>query len=190
MQNNRLPSGELIVEKLGINPHDLPAQFPTREQRLQYRAVVQWLTDYKPKSDASNLEKVRGYLEAFYHLCEVEDWKRASEILFTSLDKQTHQNLHNQLGNWGYYLQQIEVYSRILHKLNGIKNFSFLNGLGNAYQALGNYERAMEYNQQALSIALETQDRHLEGIVLVSLGNTYLSQRKFSKTMNCYSNPI
>ena len=174
MTINELSSGLLLFAKLGIDIDEVPI-----EQIAEYTAVQYYLTvEDDPPPDATNLDKVRRYLEAFYHLCEVEDWERASEILFTSLDTQTNQTLHNQLGNWGYYLEQIEVYSRILHKLIGIKNSSFLNGLGNAYQALGNYEIAIEYNQQALSIALETQDRHLEGIVLVSLGNTYLSRKK------------
>jgi hypothetical protein len=86
MTNNLTPSGELVLEQLGINPHNLRADFPTREQRLQYRAVVQWLTDYKPKSDATNLGKVKGYLEAFHHLSEVEAWEKASKIFqFTSI---------------------------------------------------------------------------------------------------------
>jgi hypothetical protein len=50
-----------------------------------YSAVEWWLTEYKPKPDAPNLEKVRGYLEAFHHLCEVEDWEKASDNPFQSL---------------------------------------------------------------------------------------------------------
>ena len=158
------PPGECVLANLGI---DLVApefrEMPPRK-RAQYRAVKNWLTRYKPKLGASNLEKVKGYLEAFHHFCEVEDWERASQILFTSLETPTNQTLHNQLGDWGYYLKQIEIYSRILHKLtSSIVNSGFLNGLGNAYQALANYEKAIEYHQQALIIARNTQDRLLEG---------------------------
>lgn len=81
MENNLTPSGDLVLEQLGINPHNLSADFPTREQRLQYRAVVQWLTDYKPKSDATNLEKVRGYLEALHHTSQVKNWQLIKSIL-------------------------------------------------------------------------------------------------------------
>jgi len=140
LEVNITPPGDWMLANLGI---DLAAP-EFRElppcKRAQYKAVKNWLTMYKPKRDASNIEKVRGYLEAFHHLCEVEDWERANQILFTSLDTPTNQSLHNQLGNWGYYLQQIEVYSPILHKLTSpIVNWGFLNGLGNAYQALGSY---------------------------------------------------
>jgi len=118
MENNLTPSGDLVLEQLGINPHNLRADFPTREQRLQYRAVIQWLTDYKPKSDSTNLKKVCNYLEAFHHLCAVEDWERASKILFIRLNTPTNEELHAQLDTWGYYSEQIDLYSRIVGKLS------------------------------------------------------------------------
>jgi hypothetical protein len=118
MENNLTPSGDLVLEQLGINPHNLCADFPTREQRLQYRAVVQWLTDYKPKSDSTNLKKVLNYLEAFHHLCAVKDWERASKILFIRLNTPTNEELHAQLDTWGYYSEQIDLYSRIVGKLS------------------------------------------------------------------------
>lgn len=127
MENNLTPSGDLILEQLGINPHNLSADFPTRKQRLQYRAVVQWLTDYKPKLDATNLEKVKGYLEAFHHLCQVEDWERASKIFFIRLNTPTHEELHAQLNTWGYYREQIDLYRRIVGKLSpSLDTFFFM----------------------------------------------------------------
>lgn len=118
MKKNLTPSGEFVLEQLGINPNNLRADFPTRWQRLHYRAVVQWLTLYKPNPDATNLEKVMGYLEAFYHLCKVEDWERASEVLTIRLDTPTNEELHNQLNTWGYYRELIELYSTMLSKLS------------------------------------------------------------------------
>lgn len=117
MTNNLTPSGDWVLEQLGINRHTLRADFPTREQRLQYRAIVQWITDYKPKSD-TNLEKVKGYLEALNHLYHVEDWERASKILFIRLNTPTNQELHDQLDTWGYYSKQIYLYSRIVGKIS------------------------------------------------------------------------
>jgi tetratricopeptide (TPR) repeat protein len=81
MTNNLTPSGDSLLKQLGINPHNLRADFPTREQRLHYRAVVQWLTDYKPKSDDTNLEKVRGYIESLHYLCQVRSWQQVQTVL-------------------------------------------------------------------------------------------------------------
>ena len=42
-------------------------------QLAEYRAARNWLRRYRPRGDATNLEKVKGQLEAFAHLCNVED---------------------------------------------------------------------------------------------------------------------
>ena len=183
MMNSVTQSGELLLEQLGINSHNLRAQFPTCEQRCQYRAVVNWLTDYKPKSDATNLEKVRGYLEAFYHLCEVEDWHRGSEIIFTRLDTPTNDELHSQLSLWGYYREQIELYNRILGKLSLYLDVGHLGNLGVVYDLLGNYAQAIEYHQQSLTIAKEIGDRRVEGIALGNLGNAYHSLGNYAQAI-------
>ncbi|MFB8791647.1 MAG: hypothetical protein U7123_23105 [Potamolinea sp.] len=130
MTNNLTPDGDLVLEKLGINPHNLRVNFPTREQRLHYRAVVQWLTDYKPNSDATNLEKVQGYLEAFHHLGNVEDWERAREILFIRLDTPTNESLPDQLLTWGYYREPNQHLTRLIGKLNQSCDVICWNGVG------------------------------------------------------------
>jgi tetratricopeptide (TPR) repeat protein len=186
MQNNPLPSGEVILESLGINPHNLPAQFPTREQRLQYRAVVQWLTDDKPKSDASNLEKVRGYLEAFYHLCEVEDWKRASKILEINLDIPNNTELHNPLITWGYYREVIDLYSRLLGNLDPASDAVCFFGLGQVYHYLGSYDEAISYYKESLSRMLKIGHSLGVGKVLGSMANTYLAIREYDLAISCY----
>jgi hypothetical protein len=53
------------------------------------------------------------YLEAFHHLCELEDWETASKILFIPLDTPTKDALVNQLGVWGYYREQIDLYKGV-----------------------------------------------------------------------------
>ncbi len=152
-------------------------------ERAHYKAAMNWLKKYKPKPDATNLEKVRGYLEAFHHLCEVEDWEKASEILLIHLDTPTNEGLHAQLGTWGYYREQSEVYTRILGKLSPILNAVFLNGLGNLYQALAKYDKAIEFHQQHLAIWQEFQERQGEGIALGNLGSAYLFLSEYAKAI-------
>ncbi len=79
------PSGESILAKLGIKPTELKSINP-RWQRTQYRALINWLTKYQSQPNSSNLEKVKGYLEAFYHLCEVEAWEKAGKLLLIPLE--------------------------------------------------------------------------------------------------------
>lgn len=110
------PPGELILVELGIEPASVKSIKPSR--RTHYIAVINWLTEYKPQPDASNLEKVRGYLEAFQHLCEVQAWEAAIKILFTRLNTPTYEELHEQLNTWGYYRVQADLYNRLLNKLS------------------------------------------------------------------------
>ncbi|MEH1894990.1 MAG: tetratricopeptide repeat protein, partial [Nostoc sp.] len=46
-------------------------------------------------------------------------------------------------------------------------------GLGNAYNLLGQYQRAIEFYQQSLEISREIGDRNGEGHSLSNLGNAY-----------------
>ena len=66
-QVNITPSSESILAELGIEPTKLKSIKP-RWKRTQYRAIINWLTKYKPLPEASNLEKVKGLLEGFFHL--------------------------------------------------------------------------------------------------------------------------
>jgi hypothetical protein len=97
--------GQLLFTKLGINLDEVPI-----EQLSDYTAVEYYLTvEDEPPHNATNLEKVRGYLEAFYHLSEVEDWQRAKAVMGCQLDTPTQEELHQQLGTWGYYQEQSEL---------------------------------------------------------------------------------
>ncbi|MBD1904700.1 hypothetical protein NDI37_02650 [Funiculus sociatus GB2-A5] len=117
-------SGESILTKVGIAPAEVKFIKPSWK-RTQYRAVINWLTKYKPLPDAPNLEKVRGYMEAFHHLCEVEDWERASILLSIRLNTPSNEELHTQLGTWGFYHEQVNLYSRILGKLSPSRDAIF-----------------------------------------------------------------
>jgi tetratricopeptide (TPR) repeat protein len=160
-------------------------------ERAQRRAVKNWLTKYKPKPDARNLEKVRGYLEAFHHLCEVEDWKEAHKILFIRLNTPTNEKLHNQLNTWGYYHEQANLYSRLLDKLSSgyealfFKGL-FLNGLGGTFTDLAEFDKAIDYSQQSLTIAREIGNDQGEAAALGNLGVAYRLQGNYDKAIECY----
>lgn len=123
------------------------------------QAAHLWLTAYEPAANAPNLETVRGYLEAFDHYCEVEDWETIKTISWTRLNTLTKESLCHQLGIWGHYREQITLHSRLLniakkqndHQDEGIA----LGNLGNAYHRLGEYERAIENYWQCLRIFRE-----------------------------------
>ncbi|MGB3509876.1 MAG: tetratricopeptide repeat protein, partial [Microcoleaceae cyanobacterium] len=169
-----LPSAESVLELLKLDPDALMSIKPL-SKRLQYQAVVIWLSDYKcPQEVNNNLELVKGYLEAFYHLCEVEDWERASQILSIEVPP-INEDLATQLHRWGYYQVCIQLYSRLLGKLARYWDSICLNSLGLAYYSLGEYHKAIEYLQKSLQIAMEIGDRYKEGNALGNLGLAYYS---------------
>ena len=98
-QFNITPSSDKILAKIGINSAMIKT-IKQRNKRSSYRAVINWLTKYKPNPDASNLEKVRGLLEAFFHMCGIEEWEKASQIISIPLNTSANEVLHNQLKTW------------------------------------------------------------------------------------------
>jgi tetratricopeptide (TPR) repeat protein len=183
MTTNPTPLGELLLAKLSINPSNLFADFPGKKLD-QYIAVVNWLKKYKPKLDATNLDKVRGLLEAFHHLCEVEDWQRAKAVMGCQLDTPTQEELHQQLGTWGYYQEQSELYKSFLNNLGGLHPFykiAFLHGQGNISYANGFYLKSIDYYQQALEVLQASPNSHQEGVILNNIGLAYLLLGKYDE---------
>ena len=131
------------------------------DQLSNYTAVEYYLTiEDEPPSEATNLEKVNRYLESFNHLCEVEAWEKAITIYGTRLETPTNDELHSQLRLWGYYKEQIKISLRLFRKLNLSIDVICANSLGTAYGSLGQYQRAIDYFQQALEIAREARQIH------------------------------
>ncbi|MDF5733164.1 MAG: tetratricopeptide repeat protein, partial [Rhizonema sp. PD38] len=54
-----------------------------------------------------------------------------------------------------------------------------LGNLGNAYDSLGDYPKAIEYHQQVLAIAQEIKDRQGQGTALNNLGLAFYKQGNF-----------
>ena len=183
MTTNLTPPDELLITKLGINPSNLLADFPSNKLD-QYIAVVNWLKKYKPKSGATNLEKVQGYLETFHHLCEVKDWKRAKTILDFRLDTPTDEEFHLQMGTWGYYEEQTKLYDCFLKNIEDLHPFykiAFLLGKGSIEYAKGQYLKAIDYYSQAQLFLQLPQDEHQKGVILNNIGLAYLGLENFNE---------
>jgi tetratricopeptide (TPR) repeat protein len=88
---------------------------------------------------------MRGYLEAFHHYCEVEDWEAAKAVL---LDQRS-----DQLEVWGYYRELLPLYERVLGKLDASFNAICAIAIGGIYYVLGDYPQSINYYQQGLEIA-------------------------------------
>jgi tetratricopeptide (TPR) repeat protein len=179
-----LPFSQSILNHLDINSDTLKHNQLSHWQKVQYRAVINWLAKYQLSPDASNLEQVRGYLEAFHHLCEIEAWEKASKLLMVPLNTPANKELHDQLRIWSYYQEQIQLYKRLpLNQLHPHIHLICLRGLGLAHRALGNYSQAIAYHQQHLALAQEIGDRTHEGMALGNLGNVYCAVGNYTEGM-------
>ncbi len=147
----------------------------TVREQAHLKAAFYWLNVYKPEPNASNLEQVRGYLEAFHHLCEISAWESAKQLLFTSTKTGNAKELYEQLRSWGYYSELIELYSRLVGKLNLETDCFCLRGLGGAYSHFGQVLKAMNYHNRELEIAREIGNKLAEAQALGELGGVYSS---------------
>ena len=144
---------------------------PVLWQTAERTAAEQWLNHYEAIPEAPNLEKVRGYLEAFDHYCDVEDWDQVKKVLLTPLNIFSKVNLPKQLRVWSYYQQGIQICKKFLNKFD--TNIFCLRMLGNYYLHLANYAEAINFYQQSLVIASDVGDRQGEGDALGNLGLAY-----------------
>lgn len=183
------PVGELLLTKLGINPSNLFVNFSGKKLD-HYIAVVNWLKKYKPKSSTTNLEKVKGYIQAFYHLCEVEDWKGASQILFSHLNTSNNEELGEQLGTWGYYREKIQLYSKLLGKLSPQRHAICLNNLGTAYNALCDFTTARSFFQDSLSLFQKLGEKEHSACVFHNLGLLEADCGKDNEALAFYGNAL
>ena len=175
-QEDILLSGDSVLASLGIDSSQVKSIKP-RWKRTHYRAIVNWITKYQPDLDASNLQRVRGYLEAFHHFGAIDEWENAKDILSIPVNNSSQESLHLQLGIWGYYQEQIHLYRQSLGKLKDMPGYlwdSFcFSGMGNSYLALGNLEKALHNHQQHFALASIQKDIGSQGIALGNLGLVY-----------------
>ncbi len=186
VEDDDIQAGQIFIRQHNLIRECAAAQLahhrPTWETAARQAAHL-WLTAYTPPTNAPNLETVRGYLEAFDHYCEIEDWELASEM-YTFQLAGTDQALHWQLIIWGYYQELIAVSRQLVNNINSQTRRLCLNQIGNSYNYLGNYGRAIDFHQQALVISREIGDRRGEGNALGNLGIAYNSLGQYERAID------
>jgi len=182
MGNNFKEPGQLLWAEWGLNLDEVPF-----EQLDHYIAVENYLMDDDdPPLDATNLENMQGYLEAFHHLCEMENWEKASEIVFLRLNTSTNEELHQQLETWGYYGERLKLYSQLIGKLKPKANAFILNRIGECYFFMGDCINAIHYQKQSFTIAKDIGDAMIKQLALISWGNIALMKGDYKKAMQLY----
>ncbi len=140
-------------------------------------------------------DDVKEYLEIFDHFYQLQDYDSAFDALWSCDDFLTLR---------GHYADQIELYRQLVSKWEEIgdrENWNYrasLTSLGNAYNSLGQYQRAIEFHQQSLEISREIGDspeerlrqRNGEGVSLIGLGNAYDSLGQYQRAIDFHQQSL
>jgi tetratricopeptide (TPR) repeat protein len=152
----------------------------------EQNAANLWLTAYKPNPNSPNLEKVRGYLEAIDHYCEIEDWDRGKELFTRIIDTSAKYTLSWQLDVWSYFWEEIRLCQKLLGKCDLEVDVKCWKGIGNAYLDLCDYPKTISAYNESIRIAREIGDRKSEGSALGSLGLAHTYCAKYHQANEFY----
>jgi tetratricopeptide (TPR) repeat protein len=167
-----VPSGQEMLVRIGIESMTIKAM-KEGIRRSYYRSIINWLSAYKYKSDATNLEKIKGLTQAICDFNELADWNKSWLIASTQLNTLNQENLFEQLGIWGYYKEVIDILEILIGKISlSVDSYCYLM-LGAAIQNQGKREIAMSYFQKSLQCARDSGNQFIEGRVLINIGNVH-----------------
>ncbi|MEP1079313.1 tetratricopeptide repeat protein [Leptolyngbya sp. PL-A3] len=138
-----------------------------------YLAAETWQTNYALKDNLPNLEKIRDKLEAFYHFSEASLWRKARDVVLKPLDLLDRITLLEQLDNWAYYHELIDISSKLLEKTDDSLDCILLGYLGSSWGYLGENEPAISYYEAQLETALKLQDFERQAQAYGGLGRVY-----------------
>ncbi len=114
-----------------------------------------------------NLEDCRSELEIFHHACEISNYWKAFSIYCT---------IDNFLTKRGFGREQVKLLETLVKQWgkredNHQQIAACYCSLGNAYQSLGQYQRAIDFHQQSIEIKREIGDRWGIGASLFNMAN-------------------
>jgi tetratricopeptide (TPR) repeat protein len=188
-----LISPEVIKENLHLDSQKLKQSSLSIFKRRQYEAVLRHLTQSRIALNASDDQKIQNYVHALLMLCDLGDLPRAKALLQLPVTKT--KTLHEYFGHLGCYLEQCQVYEAVMDKFAAQIDLEFkavlLDGLGWANGRLGKTDKAILLHEEALEIARDLYDQHIEvkayyGLAEIywnSLDNTIKSEHFYNKML-------
>jgi tetratricopeptide (TPR) repeat protein len=137
-----------------------------RRSALELRAADFYAGIRKPPEQWLSLADVNPQLAEFEHCVQAGAFDRALEVL-QPIDEQC-------LGLWGHFQRIIELRSSVLDKpVRPELRAANLAGLAASYQVVGDYDSAIRFYEQALTIAHEEGAADAEATYVGQLGRVY-----------------
>jgi tetratricopeptide (TPR) repeat protein len=149
-------------------------QTEAHQKAINYYRSIAKQQPWQTKDD------IQEYLEIFYHFYQLADYDSAFEAI---------RHCNDFLDLRGYYADQVELYGQLVNKwseLDDRQNWHYLaslTSLGNAYDSLGQYEKAIAFYQQSLDIAKEIGHIQEESNSLDNLGLAYNSLGQYERAI-------
>ncbi|MGA9377739.1 MAG: tetratricopeptide repeat protein [Phormidium sp.] len=135
-----------------------------------------------------NLEDITGYLEIFYHLCQLEQYVEAFATIYECVDR--------FLDLRGYNKLRVKIYTSLVDSWKPTdenekgKFGAALISLGAAYNFLGKYQQAIRCHQQSLEIYRQIGNRSWEAASIGNLGCAYDSLGRYQEAIDYYQQAL
>jgi tetratricopeptide (TPR) repeat protein len=162
-------------------------RYKAGDQRSAHQQAINYYQSIAKQQPWYTKDDIQEYLEIFYHFYQLADYDSAFEAIWHCNDFLTLR---------GYYANQVELYGQLVSKwskTNDKENWHYtasLISLGNAYDPLGQYERAIAFFQQSLDIFKDIGDIQGESNSLIGLGNAYGSLGQYERAIAFYQQSL
>lgn len=95
-------------------------------------------------------------------------------------------SFYENLGIWGYYLEQIELGEKLINKISDEVDCLCLFEIGNAYYNLGQFKKSLNYYQKLLDLAIQINNQTAICQAYGGIGNIYLQQSKLKTAIKYF----
>nr|WP_187602910.1 tetratricopeptide repeat protein [Microcystis aeruginosa] len=175
--------------------------------RSAHQLALDYYLAHLPVPPWESLEDLKEYLEAFHHAGELGEWQLAYDILnedrggeekdksvnsfldlqgfYRKQGEEKNKSVNSFLDLQGFYRKQADHYEQVIagSQREQVCYRNSLSYLGSCYRSLGQYEKAIAFNQQCLDISKEMEDWQGVAISLGNLGFCYKSLGKYDKAI-------
>jgi tetratricopeptide (TPR) repeat protein len=164
-------------------PEDGARELAYTRQALERRAADYYAQLGMPPETWHSIDNLEPQLAEFEHRVQAGDYNGAHKVL-EPIDS-------DYLFLWGHYTRLVEMREKLIGQLTiaGMQ-LANLNRLGRAYHMLGQVNRAIEYYEEALSLARELGDRQEEGLQLSFMGIAYHDLGNFKRALEFHEQAL
>jgi tetratricopeptide (TPR) repeat protein len=150
------------------------------DRRVAHEAAIAFYEANYQEWDGT-IDSCQEDLEVFFHACELGQYGRAN----STLDRRWE-----LLERRGYYRELLPLYERLVgewvpeDRAEQQEWAWTITSLGSLCCSLGEYQRAIDFQQQALEIKRQIGDRNGEAASLGNLGNAYKSLGEYHRAID------